>query len=152
MSNKSWQPIQVSLSNQYGTSWHHSHYSGQYGAGLFGPLVIPGNIHYDIVIGPAMLHDGYHADYYQVVELLFSVPANPLAANNNLINGRMDFNCSAITVNASCKANAGLSNFHFHPGKTHRLRLTNPGIKGNQKFSIDGHVLTVIADPPIEYT
>ncbi|TGO22870.1 hypothetical protein BPAE_0152g00250 [Botrytis paeoniae] len=133
--------------DQYGTSWYHSHYSGQYGAGLFGPLVIygPQNVHYDVDIGPVMLHDWYHADYYQVVERLFSVPANPLAANNNLINGKMDFNCSAITVNASCTANAGLSKFQFYPGKTHRLRLINPGTEGNQKFSIDGHVLTVIA-------
>lgn len=79
------------------------------------------------------------------MERLFSVPKNPLAANNNLINGKMDLNCSAITVNTSCTANARLSKFHFHPGKMHRLRLINPSIEGNQKFSIDGHVLTVIA-------
>ncbi|KAF7862713.1 hypothetical protein EAF04_007586 [Stromatinia cepivora] len=133
--------------DQYGTSWYHSHYSDQYGGGLFGPLIIygPQHVNYDIDIGPVMLHDWYHADYYQVVERLFSVPANPLAANNNLINGKMNFDCSAITVNASCTPNAGLSKFKFKPGKTHRLRLINPGTEGNQKFSIDGHILTVIA-------
>jgi len=79
------------------------------------------------------------------VERLFSVPPNPLQANNNLINGKMNFDCSAIKVNASCTPNAGLSKFSFQPGKVHRLRLINSGSEGNQRFSIDGHILTVIA-------
>lgn len=57
----------------------------------------------------------------------------------------MDFNCSAITVNASCTPNAGLSKFQFQTGKTHRLRLINAGSEGMQKFSIDDHILTVVA-------
>ncbi|TVY83153.1 oxidoreductase ptaK [Lachnellula suecica] len=133
--------------DQYGTSWYHSHYSSQYSAGLFGPIVIYGPMHadYDIDIGPVMLHDWYHPDYYEVVERLFAVPPDPLAANNNLINGKMDFNCSQLLVNASCTPNAGISKFSFQSGKTHRLRLINPGSEGNQRFSIDGHTLTVIA-------
>ncbi|KAI9649367.1 hypothetical protein NHQ30_001942 [Ciborinia camelliae] len=105
----------------------------------------PQHVNYDIDIGPVMLHDWYHSDYYKVVKQFFTVDPGPLRANNNLINGKMNFNCSAITVNASCTPNAGLSKFHFKPGKTHRLRLINPGTEGNQKFSIDGHKLTVIA-------
>ena len=69
----------------YGTSWYHSHYSAQYGAGLFGPVVIhgPKNAPYDIdvsfcpslcylllqtnnltQVGPVVLSDHYHSDYY----------------------------------------------------------------------------------------
>ena len=41
----------------YGTSWYHSHYSGQYAGGLFGPMVIygPKNVPYDVDLGPIML-------------------------------------------------------------------------------------------------
>lgn len=46
---------------------------------------------------------------------------------------------------ANCINNAGVATFQFTPGKTHRLRLINAGAEGMQKFSIDGHNLTVIA-------
>lgn len=38
------------LADSYGTSWYHSHYSAQYAAGLFGPMIIhgPKTIPYDI--------------------------------------------------------------------------------------------------------
>jgi hypothetical protein len=55
---------------------------------------------------------------------------------------------------AHCISNAGLSSFHFTPGKSHRLRLINAGAEGTQKFTIDGHNMTVIANdfvPVIPY-
>jgi FtsP/CotA-like multicopper oxidase with cupredoxin domain len=44
------------------------------------------------------------------------------------------------------RPNAGLSKFRFQQGKTHRLRLINAGAEGIQRFSIDGHDMTVIAN------
>jgi hypothetical protein len=60
----------------------------------------------------------------------------------------MDFNCStkAAGDNTPCTNNAGISKFKFTTGKTHRLRLINAGSEGIQRFSIDGHNLTVIAN------
>ncbi|MCJ1432483.1 hypothetical protein MMC27_001840 [Xylographa pallens] len=39
-----------------------------------------------------------------------------------------------------------MATFQFQTGKTHRLRLVNVGGDGIQRFSIDGHVMTVIAN------
>jgi FtsP/CotA-like multicopper oxidase with cupredoxin domain len=60
---------------------------------------------------------------------------------NNLVNGRNDFTYSGATV-----GNSGLTSFQFTPGKKHRLRLINAGAEGTQKFTIDGHSMTVIAN------
>jgi FtsP/CotA-like multicopper oxidase with cupredoxin domain len=81
----------------------------------------------------------------------------PVFSDNNLINGRNNFNCSTVAAGDTtpCVSHAGLSSFKFTPGKTHRLRLINAGAEGMQKFSIDGHNMTVIANdfvPIIPYT
>lgn len=62
---------------------------------------------------------------------------------NNLINGKMSFDCSNTTQ--ECEPNACISTFKFEAGKKHLLRLINAGSQGQQKFSIDGHDLTVVA-------
>jgi len=70
-------------------------------------------------------------------------------SDSNLINGRNNFNCSIATAagdKTPCKSNAGITNFRFTPDKLHRLRLINAGAEGQQKFSIDGHNMTVIAN------
>jgi FtsP/CotA-like multicopper oxidase with cupredoxin domain len=70
-------------------------------------------------------------------------------SDNNLIQGRNNYNCSIAAANGDktkCSNNAGITNFRFSPGKVHRLRLINAGAEGMQKFSIDGHNLTVIAN------
>jgi FtsP/CotA-like multicopper oxidase with cupredoxin domain len=79
------------------------------------------------------------------------------ASDNNLIQGRNNFNCANVAAGdtTKCSNNAGITNFRFSPGKVHRLRLINAGAEGIQKFSIDGHNLTVIANdfvPIIPYT
>lgn len=76
-------------------------------------------------------------------------------SDNNLINGKMDYDCSLVTDGRPCVSNAGLSKFKFRAGKTHRLRLINAGAAGLQHFSIDGHEMTVIANdfvPVVPYT
>jgi FtsP/CotA-like multicopper oxidase with cupredoxin domain len=81
----------------------------------------------------------------------------PPFSDNNLINGKNNFNCSLVAVgdNTTCKDGAGLASTKFTAGKVHRLRLINAGAEGMQKFSIDGHNLTVVANdfvPIIPYT
>lgn len=67
-------------------------------------------------------------------------------SDNNLINGKMNYDCSKAKDGRPCKSNAPLAKFKFKKGKSHRLRLINAGAAGQQFFSIDGHELTVIAN------
>lgn len=119
------------------------HYSAQYSGGAHGPMVIHGPKHedYDIDIGPIILEDWFHADYFSLVE--DTMEGNFPPSNNNLINGRMNYPCDNTTL--PCTPNAGVSKFKFQSGKKHLLRLINTGAEGNQKFSIDGHQMKVVA-------
>ena len=143
------------LADIYGTTWYHSHYTAQYNAGLLGPLIIhgPTNAPYDIDVGPVLLTDWYHDTYEDIVDFVME-RANPAPppSNNNLINGKMNYDCSLITNGQPCTPNAGLSKFKFHSGKKHRLRLINAGSEGLQRFTIDGHTMTIIANDfvPVE--
>ncbi|KAF9776417.1 hypothetical protein IL306_005404 [Fusarium sp. DS 682] len=140
------------LADLYGTSWYHSHYSAQVAAGLFGPLVIYGpgeKKDYDIDIGPIMLSDWYHKEYFDLVEEIMKPNGiGVVLSDSNLINGKMNFNCSSVTPGdkTPCKSNAGISKFRFKRGKVHRLRLINPSGEAMQRFSIDGHTMKVIAN------
>lgn len=144
----------------YGTSWWHSHFSAQYTAGVFGPMIIYGPKHepYDIDIGPVLLGDYYHREYFDVLRDA-ATPTEDFNvyvpwSDNNLINGKNNYNCSMAPANASCVLNAGLSQFRFTPGRTHRLRLMNVGAAALLHFSIDGHKMKVIAhdfEPVVPY-
>ncbi|KAI1190719.1 multicopper oxidase [Nemania serpens] len=139
----------------YGTSWYHSHYSAQYSGGLFGPIVVygPSNVKYDVDLGPIMVNDWWHKDYFTVVEEVMAPDFQGRTfSDNNLINGRMNFNCSTVDAGdtTNCTNNAGLSKFKFQPGKTHRLRFINSGSEGVQRISIDGHKMTVVANDFVE--
>ncbi|KAK5741177.1 hypothetical protein LTR17_004117 [Elasticomyces elasticus] len=138
----------------YGTSWYHAHYSAQYAGGLAGPMIIygPHNGQYDQDMGPIMLSDWYHDDYFKLVEQTMAPAVDalpPPTSQNNLINGKMNYPCDAVTIAANgrnCTPNAGISKFNVTSGLTYRLRLINAGAEGIQKFSIDGAKLTVIAN------
>ncbi|MCJ1427219.1 hypothetical protein MMC29_005122 [Sticta canariensis] len=140
----------------WGTSWYHSHYSAQYTQGLVGPIVIhgPNHVPYDIDLGPVMVTDMFHTDYKTIVAgVTGNNPARFAArSDNNLINGKMFSDCSLVTDGTPCTSNAGLSEFRLTRGKTHRLRVINGGSAGLQHFSIDNHVMTIIANDfvPIE--
>ncbi len=123
----------------------------------------PSNAEYDIDLGPVTLNDYYHREEF---DILTDVMGNDLtkirpASDNNLINGKMNFQCSNSTSNSAsssnsngtssstsgaCVNNAGLSKFKFVSGKKHRLRLINTGVAGIQKFSIDNHNMTIFAN------
>jgi len=137
----------------FGTSWYHSHYSAQYSGGAVGPIVIhgPRTADYDIDIGPVMVSDWYHQDYFTLVNQTMIGHFPP--SNNNLINGKMNYPCENTTL--PCTPNAGISKFQFTSGKKHLVRIVNTGAEGIQKFSIDNHTLTVIANdfiPIVPYT
>ncbi|KAI5797585.1 Cupredoxin [Geopyxis carbonaria] len=137
----------------YGTSWWHSHYSAQYAGGMLGPMIIHGPNHlrgsqkYDIDLGPIFITDWYHREYFDLIKDVINTDVTKVLAagrsSNNLINGKMAFNCSLTT--APCKDGAGVSKFNFRAGKKHRLRLINGGAEGQQLFTIDEHEFTVIA-------
>ncbi|MCJ1225204.1 hypothetical protein MMC12_001853 [Toensbergia leucococca] len=134
----------------YGTTWYHSHYSAQYAGGLLGPLVIygPSYIPYDYDLGPILLQDWFHLDYFALVEHAMSniTSLQSQASDNTLINGRMPYNCSSAVNGTSCSSNASYSKYRVKAGKTYRLRLINSGAGGIQYFSIDDHSLTVISN------
>ncbi|KIW09612.1 uncharacterized protein PV09_00480 [Verruconis gallopava] len=132
--------------DQVGTTWWHSHYSGQFTTGAYGALIINGNENseYDEDIGPIFLSDWYHETLNQDLNTtIHSGNSQPPPVDNLLINGKMPFNCSKTTL--PCTPNAPLSKFFFTPGKKYRLRLINSSAATNAKFSIDGHTFTVIA-------
>ena len=58
----------------------------------------------------------------------------------------MIFDCPPETVGVNCTPNAGISTFHFTSGKIHRLRLINAGAEALQRFTIDNHEMTIIAN------
>ena len=94
-----------------------------------------------------MLNDYYHADHFSILE---NVVGTNLALirpflDNNLINGKNSYKRSLEPAGTSCTPNAKYFKFNFQTGKTHRLRLINSGSEAVQKFSIDQHILTVIA-------
>lgn len=135
----------------YGSTWYHSHYSAQYAGGLVGPMVIygPSFQNYDVDIGPVMVSDWYHREYFDLVEDVMSPEiAGRFYSDNNLINGKMNYDCSKVVEgdDAPCVSNAGISKFRFKRGKVHRLRLMNVGAQALQRFSIDGHKMKVIAN------
>jgi len=134
----------------YGSTWYHAHYSAQYVDGAAGPLIVhgPKNVPYDVDLGPIMLSDWYHSSYFPIVQSIVAPSLNPPipTSDNNLINGKMNFNCSQVPSGHTCTNNAGLSKFKFRSGKAHRLRLINSGAEGTQQFSIDNHIMTVMAN------
>ena len=96
------------------------------------------------------MSDWFHRDYLSIVEDVVGTDVTKVgpASDSNLIQGRNNYNCSLMAAGdkAKCNSNAGITNFRFSPGKVHRLRLINGGAEGMQKFSIDGHNMTVIAN------
>lgn len=95
--------------------------------------------------------DWFHTEYYDIVEDIVKPFAGPPFSDNNLINGKGNFTCTGNET-VPCSNNAGMAKFSLKPGKVHRLRLINTGAEAVQRFSLDGHKLTVIANDftPVE--
>ncbi|KAF7922626.1 uncharacterized protein EAE98_008152 [Botrytis deweyae] len=139
---------------QYGTTWYHSHFSLQYGDGLFGPLIIngPATADYDEDVGAIFLQDWAHESVFEIWDSA-RVGAPP-ALENTLMNGTNIFDCSAST-DPNCVGGGKKFELTFVEGTKYRLRLINVGIDSHFEFAIDGHTLTVIANdlvPIVPYT
>lgn len=123
---------------QYGTTWYHSHFSGQYGNGVFGPIVIngPASLPYDIDLGAYPINDYYLRTADEIVWDTLHNPGPPPESDNVLFNG----------TNINPAGSGGdYSRITVTPGKRHRLRLINTSNENNFQVSIVGHDMTVIA-------
>lgn len=123
---------------QYGTTWYHSHFSAQYGNGVFGSIVIdgPASLPYDIDLGAYPIFDFYNKTADELVVDTLHIPGAPPPSNNVLFNG--------TNINPAGSGGA-YSRVTLTPGKRHRLRLINPSVEHNYHVSIVGHDMTVIA-------
>lgn len=131
---------------QYGTSWYHSHLSLQASLGLAGPIVIhgPATADYDVDVGPVMLTDWFHSNVWEIWEETQRVWAlvEPVA-ENGLINGLNPYSCASS--DPACVGGAERFEVQFEAGKRYRFRIIGALANGWQKFTIDGHMLQVIA-------
>ncbi|KAH8780241.1 extracellular dihydrogeodin oxidase/laccase-like protein, partial [Diaporthe sp. PMI_573] len=132
-----------------GTSWWHSHYSGQYADGLTGPIVIygPQNAEFDIDLGPIMLSDLRNDDYNaidgNVTTFTFPQTISPEVTWQTR-RAATAGQCEEADMN--CVNTPDLPKFHIPAGKRVKMRLINHGGDSTQRFGIDGHKLTVIAN------
>ena len=63
----------------------------------------PSSADYDIDLGPVMLSDWYHDDYYTLVQQASdgeapgtTIGTNVVGSNNTLINGKMNYDCDLL--------------------------------------------------------
>jgi hypothetical protein len=115
--------------------WYHSHYSVQYGDGIWGPLIIkgPATKNYDIDLGAYPITDWFHASIFTVNAAALHARGPP-TADNVLVNGSMTSSSGgkyAVTT--------------LTPGKSHLLRIVNVGINNWVHLALDGHKFTVVS-------
>ncbi|KAJ1555239.1 hypothetical protein HK405_002917, partial [Cladochytrium tenue] len=119
---------------QYGMTWYHSHFSLQYGNGLFGPVVIngPKSANYDVALDPVVINDWYHDDVFRLYSINSGAPAS---APSGLINGLGVYSGSGSYYQQTVTK-----------GTRYLLRLVNSGTYTHYKFMIDGHTMTVVSN------
>ncbi|KAJ1548805.1 hypothetical protein HK405_014742 [Cladochytrium tenue] len=120
--------------DQYGTSWYHSHFSLQYGNGMFGPIIVngPTSSDYDEDLGAMTIQDWYWDDVFSLYAR--GATGAPPSASSGLINGMNNFN--------------GSGEYHAQTvtkGTRYKLHIINTGVFNFLKFSIDNHQLTVVS-------
>lgn len=121
---------------QYGTAWYHSHFTGQYGDGVLGPIIIngPTSLNYDIDLGEMMISDYFPLTAFQTYYI--ATRNGPQTATNYLINGK----------NAKLDGSGGQrTSFTFTPGKKHKFHVINTSVDHHLKVQIDGHSIIVVA-------
>lgn len=124
---------------QYGTTWYHSHYSSQYGEGLFGGLIIngPASSNYDIDLGTYTVNDWYYKTAAQTAAITdnnLQNAAGPPPGDNILING----------TNKNAAGGGSYGKVSVTKGKKYLLRLINPSLDAQIRVSLDGHPFTVV--------
>ena len=132
--------------NQHGTFWYHSHYSAQYGDGIFGAIVVngPATANYDTDLGSMTVNEWYYQTTFQLaynvharLQLLPTgdLPASgPPAADNILVNG----------TGKDAHGNGQYSRTTVEAGKRYRLRVINTSVDNALRVSLDNHPFQVI--------
>ncbi|QSZ31194.1 hypothetical protein DSL72_000757 [Monilinia vaccinii-corymbosi] len=125
---------------QHGTSWYHSHFSGQYGEGVLGGIVFngPASANYDIDLGTYMVQDWYYTPIFALTERVAHSQAGPPPGDNGLINGSM--------VAPAGQTGGKYTTTTITSGKKYRLRLINTSVDNHFMVSLDGHPFTVITN------
>lgn len=157
----------IPLSSQTGTYFWHSHTSEQIADGLFGGLVIvPATQRYRVAKDTVLLLDDYY--HRESSSIAGELVGNVWTASgyfpdweSGLINGRGSSSCmdslyqnNLHSLKGYASANQSLlcderynTNYELvvEPHKTYRLRLINAGSGYTLRFSVDNHMLMVIA-------
>lgn len=122
---------------QYGTSWYHSHYSAQYGDGVWGAIVIngPASDEYDVDLGPITLSDWFHISAY--AGAYFAERTGPPRPPNFIIDGT-----NALLTDTSKGKRFTRT---IQANKKYRLRLINTSVDTFFRVSLDNHPMKVIA-------
>ncbi|KAH7093944.1 laccase [Auriculariales sp. MPI-PUGE-AT-0066] len=133
------------VAEQYGTTWYHSHYSAQYGDGVWGAVQIngPATAEYDIDLGPITVSDWFALQTaYQ--KAYSAERTGPPVPDNFLVNG--------INVNPGNTTQGTRYKLKFTPGRKHRLRFINTSVDTFFRVSLDGHNMTVIQTDMVPVT
>ncbi|KAK6840569.1 hypothetical protein PG995_016323 [Apiospora arundinis] len=122
---------------QYGTSWYHSHFSAQYGNGVWGAIVIngPSSVNWDIDLGPFPISDSYDQAADEIIHS--TQTAGPPASNNVLFNG--------TNINPLDPTKGKYARVQLQPNRRHLLRLINPSVEHNFHVKLVGHQFTIMA-------
>ncbi|RKF73755.1 Laccase-1 [Golovinomyces cichoracearum] len=122
------------VASQYGSSWYHAHFSVQTWEGVFGGITIngPATANYDEDKGSLFLSDWSHRT--ASVLALEAQRTGPPRFDNGLINGTNVFNGTGSWFRTK-----------FVAGTSYRLRITNSAADTHYRFTIDDHIMTVIA-------
>ncbi|KAL9126844.1 MAG: hypothetical protein Q9217_004171 [Psora testacea] len=131
---------------QYGTSWYHSHYSLQYADGLAGPITFhgPSSADYDVALEPFLFGDWSHNSAFQDYAAELRQP--PAKMQTVILNGKGFYNCT-LSPKPGCNANKAPPIFEqvFQRGRKYLMRLINTSTASTFIFSIDKHMLQVVA-------
>lgn len=119
----------------------------------------PKNAPYDLDLGPVPVSDWYHKEYFNIVKTEVMADGPPPASDNNLIASKASpdcihsENCEMSLLSSPSYPNtllgtsvANVAKFYFQTGKTHLLRLINPGAEAIIHFTIDNHNMTIVAN------
>jgi FtsP/CotA-like multicopper oxidase with cupredoxin domain len=122
------------VATQHGTSWYHSHYSGQYGDGVLGTIKIngPAYMNYEEDLGTFPITDWYTENMYAAGFKSEPAGAAPPRAKGALINGKMKSAPGSTGIGA-------YEDVKIVKGKTYRLRLINTSVDMGYKVSLDNH-------------
>lgn len=122
---------------QHGTTWYHSHFSSQYGDGVFGALIIdgPATDNYDVDLGPYMVGDWWNSTTaFSVDSQALQVFTGTPTASTILVNG----------TNKNALGRGRYSTTVIKKGQKYLLRLINPSVDTTIRVSLDGHKFKVV--------